>query len=259
MDTFFVTGKPEESISFYTTKRETEMKGIIMLHWEELEEGIKLAKKFPHLKFIYLNYYLKGFEDTPPNIYGIFNDDYAGAYQMTEYLMKKGHRKIAIFTIEQPDENYRRRVKGYREALEDRGIRFNPSLIFSMERKKSIDLRAIGRSLLENLLRSKRKVSAIFCVNDVIAAGVIEHLRRLRMDKEIEVAGYDYIIPQLSIDYSFSTVSIDFERMGEKAVDILANEKRNYPKEMRIIPQLVIRNPGEDEKEEFKNLYQERR
>ncbi len=241
MDTFFITGKPEDTISFYTANPGMDLKGIIMFHWEELDEGIKLAEEFPRLKFIYLNYYLENFEETPPNIYGIFNDDYAGAYQMTEYLIRKGYKKIAIFSIEEKPENYRRRVKGYRECLEDHGIKVDPSLIFCTVREKGVDLREIGERLVKELLRKKKKVPAIFCVNDVIAAGVIEYLRRMGMDEEIEVVGYDYIIPQLSMDYGFSTVAIDFERMGEKAVDILINDRRSYPKEMRIIPQLVIR------------------
>ncbi len=245
MDTFFITREPERSISFYAGNEGMEIKGVIMFHWEELEEGIKLAEEFPYLKFIYLNYYLKGFEDTPPNIYGIFNDDYAGAYQMTEYLIKKGHRRIAVFSTKQVTDNYRRRVRGYRECLEDHGVKFDPALSLTMDPKKEMDLRDIGRELLEKLLQSGKKITAIFCVNDVMATGVIEHLRELRLDKKIEVVGYDHILSQLSLDYEFSTVAVDFERMAEKAVDILCNDKRDYPKEMRIVPQLIIRNSGE--------------
>jgi len=245
MDTFFITQKPEKSISFYAGNDGIEIKGVIMFHWEELEEGIRLAEEFPHIKFIHLNYYLEGFEDTPPNIYGIFNDDYAGAYQMTEYLIRKGHRKIAVFSVKQVVENYRRRVRGYRECLEDHGVRVDPALYLSMELKKEADLRDVGRELLGKLLQGGKKVTAIFCINDIMATGVIEYLRELGLDKKIEVAGYDHIVPQLSLDYGFSTVAVDFERMGEKAVEILTNEKRNYPKEMRIVPQLIIRNSCE--------------
>ncbi len=245
MDTFFITQKPEKSIAFYAGNEGIEIKGIIMFHWEELEEGIQLAEEFPHIKFIYLNYYLQGFEDTPSNIHGIFNDDYAGAYQMTEYLIRKGHKKIAVFSTKEVTENYRRRVRGYRECLDDQGVTVDPSILLTMELKKGIDLRDIGRDLLEKLLQTGKKVTAIFCVNDVVATGVIEHLRELGLDEEIEVVGYDHIVPQLSVDYGFSTVAVDFERMGEKAVDILTNERRHYPKEMRIIPQMVIRNSGE--------------
>jgi len=241
IDLFFITTEAEESISFYLRNSELDFKGIIMLHWEDLSEGKILAKKFPYIKIVFLNYYLDGFEDTPSNIYGVFNDDYAGAYQMTEYLIEKGHKKIAIFTIELRNENYRQRVEGYKHALEDNGIKFERDFVYIMERREGVDLREVGRSLARSLINKGTKVSAIFCVNDVMATGVIDYLREIGKG-EIKVVGYDDIIPHLSRDYKFSTVKVDFEKMGKKAISILTDKDNKYPKILKIPPKLLIRN-----------------
>lgn len=242
MDIFFITPDAKESISFYLTHKELDFRGIIMLHWEGLKELEDLAKTFTDIKFVHLNYHLNGFDDTPSNIYGVFNDEYAGAYQMTEYLIGKGHKKIAVFSKELPNENYRQRIEGYRHSLEDNGIRFRKSLVYTIERREETDLRDIGKKLASDLTDSGRRPTAILCVNDVMASGVIEYLREIGRDKEIEVAGYDNAIPHISRDHNFSTVKVDFEKMGAKAVDILTNKKGNYSKVLKITPQVLIRN-----------------
>jgi len=242
MDTFFITGDIKKSISFYLEHNtKFDFKGIMMLRWEKLTEGKILAEKFPDIKFIYLNYYIDGFEDMPSNIYGVFNDDYAGAYQMTEYLIGKGHRKIAIFSVGLKNENYHQRIKGYKQALKDNGIKFRKTFVRIMEKEEKVDLRDVGRSLTDDLIKSGKIPTAIFCVNDLIASGVIEYLKEIGKDKKIEVTGYDNIIKYISKDYNFSTVEIKFEKIGIKAIDILTNKKCNYPKVLRITPQILIR------------------
>jgi len=243
MDTIFITGDVRKKLSFYLENNtEFDFKGIIMLDCEELTKGKILAEEFPNIKFIYLHYFIDGFEDMPSNIYGVFNDDYAGAYQMTEYLIDKGHRKIAIFSTGLKNENYRQRIKGYKQALKDNRIKFSKTFVRIMEKEKEINLRDIGRSLTEDLIKSGKMPTAIFCVNDLIAAGVIEYLKEIGLDKKIEVTGYDNVVKYISKDYNFSTIEINFEKMGIKAIDILTNKKCNYPKVLRITPQMLIRN-----------------
>ena len=200
-----------------------------------------IAERFPDMKFVYLNYYLDAFEDTPPNVYGIFNDDYAGAYQMTEHLINKGHREIAIFSIELISENYRQRIKGYRQAFKNNGLKFKRSLIYTTKRESGVDLRDIGRMLAGELISSGKRATAIFCVNDIIAQGVIEYLRERDEDKKIEVVGHDNVIPHISMDYNFSTVQVDLKKMGAKAIDIVSDKKGTYPKVLRIMPQILVR------------------
>lgn len=243
IDFFFLSGNREEGISFYLAQNKLNLTGVIMLHWEELEEGKRLAEKFPEVKFIYLNYFLPGFEETPPNVYGVFNDDYTGAYQMTEYLVAKGHRKIAVFSVKvDSDENYHRRIEGYKDALRDNGIKPKKSLVCKIAREEGVTLKDIGKNLTRKSICSNSIPTAIFCVNDIIAAGAKDYLRTIGKEKEIEVTGYDNVIPSISREYGFSTVGIDFKKMGAKAIILLDNERKHYPKVIRIIPKLIIRN-----------------
>lgn len=243
-DVFFITGDPQENIAFHSSHQRLTLTGVIMLHWETLDEVRRLATLFPNIRFVHLNYYLNGFEETPANVTGVFNDDYAGAYQMTEHLLGNGHQRIALFSIHLANENYRQRIEGYRHALLNNGHRFADDLVFSMASPPSMEmeLREAGRILAGNLDRARKTATAIFCVNDLLAAGVIEYLAEHHSSAPIEVCGYDHILPDLSRDLKFSTVHIDFENIGKKAVEIAAHHHNQYPKTIRLTPQLVIRD-----------------
>lgn len=240
MDTFFLPAEPSENISFYSARTRIDLKGVIMLHWEQLEAVRGLAEKFPGIKFVILNYYLNDFESTPPNVYGIFNDDYAGAYQAVDYLAGRGHKKIAAIGIHQANENYRLRLDGYRDALKDNGLHYSQGFVYSPDRRPAEDQRELGKQISGEILDSGEGFSAVFCVNDLLAEGLAMALGE---DRGIEIFGYDNLIPRISLDNSFSTVNIHFEKIGEKTVEIFSSENnRNYPKVLKITPQLLIRN-----------------
>jgi len=240
---FFITNNPESTIDFYSRIKEFSLTGIFMLYWENLDEGIRLAERFPQVKFIYLNYFLNNFEDTPENIYGVFNDDFTGAYQMCLNRLDSGCKNIKIFTFDLPNENYKRRVKGFLSALDDNGFRVNPDTLISAGTRGRRSLQEIGRSLAEKLFSSETKVDSVLCVNDLMAEGVFDWLRENRIDN-VRVSGYDNILKHISAGKGFSTVSIDFEKMGLKALDIISGKARNCPKIINIPPQIIERNPG---------------
>jgi len=242
VDVFFLPAEPSSSISFYLGWSRFDFRGIIMLGWENFGVGMKLAQEFPQIKFVYLNYYFQNFELTPLNVYGIFNDDYSGAYQAVEYLLEKGHKKIAAGSVVLLDENYRQRIAGYVDALHDNGIKCKKEFINTMERLPGENLKEVGEKLAEEIIVSGQNPTALFCVNDLLAAGVLDYLKKKGMDGSIEVFGYDNLIPHISKDYGFSTVKIDFEKMGERAVEFLTDTKdRTFPKVLKITPQLLIR------------------
>lgn len=240
MDTLFLPAKPSENISFYSARTRIDFKGVVMLHWEQLDEVIDLAERFPRIKFVHLNYYLNDFVSTPSNVYGVFNDDYAGAYQAVNYLSGEGHKKIAAISVPLENENYRLRLSGYRDALKDNGMHYSRNFVYSLDRLPGEDLRETGKRIADELLGSGEDFSAVFCVNDLLAEGFAMQLGK---NSRIEIFGYDNLVPRISLDNSFSTVKIHFQKIGEKAVEILSNDSnRDFPKVLKITPQLLIRN-----------------
>lgn len=251
MDTFFISGDISESVKFYRMIDEIQLQGIIMLCSEKLSDCIKLAESFPNLKFIYINNFFEGFEHTPDNVYGLFNDDFTGAYQMTEYLISRGHRHIGMITMKVNDNNYRFRVDGYCQALRDHNLPVHQDLIIENQAGpgETDEQKQIGQKYTKTLLTRNKDISAIFCVNDYLALGVATYLDSLNIRNKVEVTGYDRIYPEASLENHFSTVAIDFEKMGRKAIKSLIGEKAYNPKIMRLTPQLILRKQQESENE----------
>ena len=104
------------------------------------------------------------------------------------------------------------------------------------------DLRRLGAELAQTMLAARRSITAIFCVNDIMAAGAGDYLRQSGAAARVQVAGYDHIIPALSQEGNFSTVAVDFEAMGEKALDLMARPRPDDQKITRVMPRLIIRN-----------------
>lgn len=240
LDLFFLAQDADASLEFYRRQAVLAVKGVAMLHWESLDAGRELAARFPDMRWVYINYWLADFAQTPANVYGVFNDDRGGAYQMTEHLLRRGHRRIALLGLDMP--NFRQRAEGYRQCLLDHGRPADPRLTCLHPLAAGQDLRRLGAELAQTMLAARRSITAIFCVNDIMAAGAGDYLRQSGAAARVQVAGYDHIIPALSQEGNFSTVAVDFEAMGEKALDLMARPRPDDQKITRVMPRLIIRN-----------------
>lgn len=239
LDMFFITADAEATIDFYRTQNTLEMTGVIMLYWSVLDRARELAARFPDLRFVYVNHEPPGFDETPANIVGSFNDEFAGAYQMTNYLLDKGYKRIAVFSPIISILNYQRRVEGYRQALKAAGIDLNAKYTYVAPCANQQSLPDFGRVITRRCLRQTPDVEAIFCVNDLMASGIVNELRANGPARKIEVTGYDNLWPALSRELKFATVSIDFETMGRRALQMIEGNG-NSPKIVRTVPQVVI-------------------
>lgn len=149
-------------------------------------------------------------------------DDTKGSYDAVNFLIKNNHKRIGVVAGGADNLHTLLRVDGYKKALSDNGIIFDESLIVysDWERKGGFE----GAKAL-----SGKKVSAIWCMNDLMAAGVYDYLReqKLEVGKDVSVMGFDnreiaeYLFPKLS------TSEIRLEEIGRAAAKIMIKEIEN--------------------------------
>ena len=238
-DTVFFNDDPETCIRRYVKAGNMELCGVVMLHWLDQSEVIRIAERFPAINFVFINYFLKGFEGTPENVYGIFNDDFGGGYQMAGYLLERGHRNFGIISLDQENRNYDRRIEGFCARVKNEGLEIPRENIISaarMEKHYSFDdLVGMGKKLAVPLM--KRGISAIFATNDHLAEGALAAVGK----RKTEVVGYDAFMP-LRRHMKCTAMAIDFEKMGSLAVALLTNKSSNFPKITVVNPQLLVKN-----------------
>jgi LacI family transcriptional regulator len=170
-------------------------------------------------------------------------DNRAAAMAMVEHLIELGHRRIACITnaptsyLSSAD-----RLAGYEEALRRHGLEPDDRLVRQGAFTPESGFEAM-RSLLDG---TGEPPSAVFVASDAVAFGAMKALRerRLRIPRDVSVAGFDdlslsaYATPPLTT-VSFSGVQ-DGIRAGEILMDLLDGKIRPGYHET-IATRLVVR------------------
>lgn len=136
-----------------------------------------------------------------PNLFSLNFDSVGGARLAIEHLLALGHKRIACITGDQAHPDAVERLQGYRQALEQAGIAFDPGLVAAGQFNEES-----GRVAIEHLLDSRRRFTALFASNDQMAFGATLALYRrgLRVPDDLSLVGFDdlgsasYAIPPLT-------------------------------------------------------------
>jgi LacI family transcriptional regulator len=157
---------------------------------------------------------------------GLFSlqiDDRRGAILAVRHLLDLGHRKIAFINGSENHPDAIERLGGYKRALEEAGISFDPKLVAVGDWHEEGGLRAT----LE-LLDAGTSFTAVFCINDQTAHGALLGLfkRGLSVPRDVSVVGFDdlpsslYRVPPLtSVRQSIGILG---EQSAQAILDMLA-------------------------------------
>lgn len=121
-----------------------------------------------------------------PRFTSIVIDDERGGYDITNYLISMGHRKIGVISGTPDNFHTIKRSLGYQKALFEAKILYNPDLI-----RYGDWMRPSGYKEMECL--AKEDITAVFCMNDIMTAGAYDYLYEhgLRVGQDISLVGYD--------------------------------------------------------------------
>jgi LacI family transcriptional regulator len=171
-------------------------------------------------------------------------DNYQGAFNATEYLIKKKKfKKIAHITG--PAENYDayRRKKGFIDACKKNGVSINKSFI--VDGNYTIDS---GYHAFIQLYGLPEKPQAIFAANDMMALGCYDAANyfNVKIPDDISIIGFDDIFMSKYINPSLTTVRVQIEEVGKTAASLLIerlNKSNGKAHSLIKIPtELIIRN-----------------
>jgi DNA-binding LacI/PurR family transcriptional regulator len=175
----------------------------------------------------------------------ILVDDYAGAFQAVEYLIKSGCKKIAHLGGPLNLSTTKHRLQGYLDALENAKIPVRQEYISHVKGFSHND----GLKPTKKLLKSSHIPDAIFAMNDSIAISAMHIARKMgmRIPEDISIVGFDdephssYFRPSLSTVwqpvYSIGMLSarITLGRLNSDNADNLAFRQEVFT------PELVVR------------------
>jgi DNA-binding LacI/PurR family transcriptional regulator len=163
-----------------------------------------------------------------------------GIEKVVEYLHALGHTRMAFVghhaTLRPIDER--------RKAFLEAATRFSKTA--RAEMAAGPDRPEGGRQAARELLSMRPHPTAIICVNDFMAIGVLRELgeQGLRVPEDVSVTGYDNIRLSEFSSPALTTVHIPRDHIGHMIFECLVPDAKNlHPtgREILISPELVVR------------------
>ncbi|MBU1175443.1 MAG: LacI family DNA-binding transcriptional regulator [Alphaproteobacteria bacterium] len=154
----------------------------------------------------------------------VLPDDESGQYHLAKGLIERGHTRIGYLTLAERQRAQPLRLAGYRRALAEAGIAFDPALVIPAALMDPAHEYDLLWDALDRLLTLSEPPTVICCANDKMAMRVYGLLRDrgLRVPEDISVAGYDdYRIIADHLHPGLSTVVLPYETMGARAAQRL--------------------------------------
>lgn len=162
-------------------------------------------------------------------------DDYTGAYNAVDHLIKTGCSRIAFYSADENLEITKNRKNGYLDALRDNSIKASDDLIFKC------DSRAAAIELTPILLRDRNRPDAFFTINDETASGVIYAVKHagLIVPDDISVCGFGDGIVAQCCDPELTTIEQNGFEMGGEACRLLINRIENESDDAQPVQRVI--------------------
>ena len=160
-----------------------------------------------------------------------------GSYMATAKLLELGHRKIGCITG--PDYMPSSRLNGYKRALEEYGVPYDPHYVYAGDYHPETAA-VYAKKMVED------GVTAIFTFNDLMAYGVyrMAEEQHLEIGKQLSVIGFDDIEFSTFFRIPLSSVRQPAYEMGRASCQMVIEMIKNGTQKSDDIyfePELMIR------------------
>jgi DNA-binding LacI/PurR family transcriptional regulator len=167
-------------------------------------------------------------------------DHVLGSRLATEHLVSLGHTEIAGLLGDGVYRSSKLRRKGWLAGLAAAGLEPGPAAHTPWTPDGGYDAM---KTLIQS---SRKKFTAVFAANDLIAMGALLALHEAGIDvpAEVSVVGFDNMAESRFFNPPLTTATSDFDVMARESLDILFSKIREKPGAIlrRVFrPELVVR------------------
>lgn len=163
-----------------------------------------------------------------PIMDSIVSDNFNGAMQAVEYLIRMGHKKIAYAGGPNSHPSFEERYRAYKMEMLENNLEIQENLI-KIKEDFSQDM---GKELAKDFLKEKQLPTAIFAANDATAIGLLQTFNKygVKVPADVSIVGFDNIELTAFTTPKITTISIDKEGMGQEAARKLFDRIQNPEK-----------------------------
>lgn len=205
--------------------------GIIIASADKNERLLKLNSS--RMPIVLLD---RDFCNTDDNVIidAVLNDNFTGSYQMINYLISLGHRKIAILCSKTNPVLVNDRLRGYIKAMEHNNLEVDENYILYGDYKFDS-----GYELTKKLIMQPLKPTAIYSVNNLMALGAVSALNEMNISipDKMSVCAFGVFKYHTILNPDMTVVNQKPIELGQKAAELLINRIQN-PDEWK--PQQIV-------------------
>lgn len=178
---------------------------------------------------------------------GIIINNSDSSRNAVHYLIGKGHRDIGYLKGDFRIKAFKLRGAGYRAALAERDIVYNPGYTVTL----STTMDGAYRDMLDYLKRKPKLPTAYFADNDMIALGAMKALQEygLRIPEDISLIGFDDLPFCEIVSPRLTSMRVPKQELGQMAVKRLLDivEEGNDTKtQIQVSTRFVERDSVKD-------------
>jgi len=187
----------------------------------------------------------RDFCNTEDNIIidSVINDNFTGSYQMINYLISLGHKKIAILCSESNPVLINDRLRGYLKAFEHNNMEVDENYILYGNYKFES-----GYELTKKLIMQPLKPTAIFSVNNLMALGAVAALNEMNISipDKMSVCAFGVFKYHTILNPDMTVINQHPTDLGRKAAEFLINRIQNpsnwRPQQIVFDADIILRN-----------------
>lgn len=184
----------------------------MVVHSKALDDAtlIEFARQIPG--FVLINRYI-------PEIANrcVWLDNETGGRMMAEYVIRQGHKDLAVISSHYQIDDPVQRLTGIRKAAASAGLTLPDSMI----EYASPDQEG-GELAMQNLLATGSRFTALLAYNDAMAAGAMAIMQDhgINVPEQVSIVGYDDVLLAKYCRPKLTTLRYPIEMMAAKAAEL---------------------------------------
>ncbi|MED4227153.1 LacI family DNA-binding transcriptional regulator [Neobacillus cucumis] len=194
----------------YTEKKVDGLIFLGQIHKQYVEEIQKID-----IPAVFLDFYTDQNE-----IDSVLTDNFYGVYEITNYLIRNGHQKIAFVGDVHATSSIQDRYLGYYKSLLEHRMDLNHEYVIKDrdERGQYIELEI-----------PNDMPTAFVCNNDEVAYNLINELQKrgINVPEDCSVVGFDNSIFATLTEPPLTTVAVDMEEMSKVSVEFIMEKLKD--------------------------------
>ncbi|MGQ8366552.1 LacI family DNA-binding transcriptional regulator [Glaciecola sp. 1036] len=148
-------------------------------------------------------------------------DNIYGGYLATKHVLENGHRDIVNISGPDYKMDASERVVGFKNALEEYAIDYDPERIFIGNYHQES-----GAAAIDHFLEQQIPFTAVICGNDQMAIGAMSRLRELNRTpaEDVAIVGFDDVSFAACTFPTLTTIRYPIDKMGQQMANLVLSK-----------------------------------